>query len=303
MRRLVKFALAVVALCLVAVAVVFFLFPGVLVSATQWQATRAAGLSEKTVVIDGYEAHYYEGGEGPILVLLHGMADDKNSFVPTAGELTNTYRVILPDLLGHGDNAREAGHDYSITGQRTFFTKFAQALSLESFALGGNSMGGHVSAAFAIDQPEAVDHLVLVNAPGLVLDDHVVYGGFGAPLESEEDFQALMARVVYDPPALPGPIVRHMIADTNARMEFINGLAEAVRTGPEHDLKDRIAEITVPTLILWGQHDVVVKFNVAEAYDAGIPNSELVVLENAAHSPQLEIPIRIAQEIRGFVER
>ncbi|WP_179380919.1 alpha/beta fold hydrolase [Jannaschia marina] len=300
-RLLIWLGGGVAALAFVAVATLY-LAPGVIVALTQWQAARSAGLEDRVIEVDGYAVHYFEGGTGPTLVMLHGMADDRHSFVGTAAALTDDYRVILTDLMGHGDNAADPDRDYSTAGQRGFVERFVEALDLEGFHLVGNSMGGHTSAAFALANPERVEKLVLVNAPGLVVDDTVVYGGFGAPITSRDKFDALMARVVFEPPSVPGPVKEYLIADTNARMEFINRLAESVRLGAEYDLSDRIDTLAVPTLILWGQEDVVVPFAVAEAYAEGVPDAELVLLPEAGHSPQLEAPDRVADAIRTFLE-
>ncbi len=292
---------AVTTLALVALAI-FFFAPGTIVSLTQWQAARSAGLTSKSVNVDGYEAHYFEGGSGPVLVMLHGMGDDRHSFVATAGQLTDRYRVILPDMMGHGDNAADPSRDYTIAGQKDYIASFLEALDLGEIYLAGNSMGGHVSAAYALDHQDTVRQLILVNAPGLVVDDTVVYGGFGAPLAGEADFDALMSRVLHNPPSVPGPVKQHLIDQTNARMEFINAMASDIRGGRDHDLGERIAELRVPTMILWGEEDQVVPFAVAEAYAERIPQSELVLLPEAGHSPQMEAPERVAVAIQAFLE-
>jgi len=113
-------------------------------------------------------------------------------------------------------------------------------------------MVGRVSAAYTLAHPDKVTKLFLVNAPGLKLDEHVVYGGFGGAMQSREDFYAVMDRVVETRPSMPGPIVDFMINKTNSQIDFINGLAEAVKSGEDFDLKDRISNIAIPTLILWG---------------------------------------------------
>lgn len=277
------------------------LAPGIVVSTMQSFVASSAGLEKKTIEIDGYTIHYYEGGEGEPLVLLHGMADEKNSFASSAGELTGKYRVILPDLNGHGENIPDPSRDYSIAGHVQFLEKFFDKIDLTNFVLGGNSMGGHVSAAYTLKHSEQVTKLILVNAPGLKLDDHVVYGGFGAKIKTREDFFTMMERVVHTPPSLPGPIVDHLIADTNKNFEFINGLAIAVKAGDDFDLKDRVADIKVPTLILWGKKDVVVPFNVANGYKSRIRNSELVIIPEAGHSPQIEKPVEIGQAVFKFL--
>lgn len=303
MKRFLKWTLAIVAVVAVAITAILHLAPGFVVSASQSVAARSAGLTAKTVMVDGYEAHYFEGGSGPVLVMLHGMADDKNSFVGTAGELTDAYRVILPDLMGHGANAADKSRDYSIAGHKAFVAALVDTLELDTFILAGNSMGGHTSAAYALEHPDRVNHLILVNAPGLVVDDTVVYGGFGAPLETIEDFDAVMSRVLFNPPSLPTPVKMHLIDTTNARMEFINSLAKSVRAGDDFDLLARIGDISMPTLVLWGEEDVVVPFEVAQTYAASVPDAQLVVLPEAGHSPQMEAPVRVADAIRTFLSK
>jgi pimeloyl-ACP methyl ester carboxylesterase len=303
MKRILTWLIGAVIALVVVVAAILYLAPAQVVAFTQWQAAKAAGLSSKTITLDGYEVHYYEGGTGPNLVMLHGMADDRNSFVATAAAFTDRYHVILPDLMGHGNNAADPDRDYSIAGQEAFVAALVDALGLDHFDLVGNSMGGHISAAYTLAHPQEIDKLILVDAPGLVVDDTVVYGGFGAPLQSNADFDAVMARVLYNPPSLPAPIKQYLIKKTNARVDFINGLANSVRNGEDYDLLDRIGQIAAPTLILWGKEDVVVPFAVAEAYVARIPNAELAVLPEAGHSPQMEAPDRVAAAIDAFLAK
>lgn len=296
------FGIILVALLLaILAAITLYAYLGSVVALTQQLTALSAGLKKKSVIVDGYTVHYYEGGTGDVVMLLHGMADEKNSFAATAGQLTGQYRVILPDLLGHGENVRDRSQDYSIHGHVIFLHKFIAELGIETLCLGGNSMGGHISAAYTLAYPEQVTKLILVNAPGITLDDHVVYGGFGDKMQSREDFYAVMDRVVYRRLTMPGPIVDYMIKMTNADFDFINSLAESVKQGKDYDLKDRIADITVPTLIVWGKHDEVVKFNVAEAYNALISNSQLIVIEGASHSPQMEKSVEIGQTIDEFL--
>ena len=136
---------------------------------------------KSSIIIDGYTVNYYEGlnstgKDTPIL--LHGLGADKNSFVLSAKFLSDQYHVILPDLLGHGDNDKVADLDYSIEGQVEMNRKFAKAKNIETFHLGGHSMGGHISAAYATKYQDTLKSLILINAPGLKIDDHIAYNGF-----------------------------------------------------------------------------------------------------------------------------
>ena len=304
-KRLLLAAAALIVLPLVGGFAVFFVFPGVLITAGQWSAARGAGLQTRVVTADGTPVHVFVGGpaHGPALVLLHGMADDRHSFVNAAADLTDRYRVVLPDLRGHSDNRRDPDADHSIRGQVRLVAGLADTLGLDRFDLGGNSMGGHVSAAFALAYPDRVRRLVLVNAPGLKLGDHEVYAGFEGELKTRADFDALMQRVLHRPPALPGPVADHLRERANANAAFVNRMAAQVRDGVDYDLKDRLAELSAPTLVLWGEHDRVVPFDVAEAWRDGLPDGEFQLLSDAGHSPQLEQPAEVAAAIRAFLDR
>jgi abhydrolase domain-containing protein 6 len=263
---------------------------------------RRARLSRRTIVDGGHVVHYLEGGSGAPLVLLHGLADDKSSFVRAAQQLTPGYRVILPDLAGHGDNVRDPALDYSIRGHVERLHRLFDALGLTRVHLGGNSMGGHISAAYAIHHPGRVASVILVNAPGLTLDDHVVYAGFGAQMRTVADLEAVLDRVYYRRPRIPGFVARHLVHTIGQTFDHTNAMVRAVTEGPDLALNDRVAEIAAPTLILWGRHDVVVRPNVAEAYRDRIAQATLVWLDEAGHSPQLEVPAQVGTEIDRFLQ-
>ena len=303
MKRLLVWLLAIVATLASLAVAILYLAPGRVVSTLQASAARSAGLDSRTLDVDGDTLHYFIGGGGPPLVLLHGMGDTRHSFVAAAAELTDTHTVILPDMLGHGDNARHPDREHSIAAQVAHVDTLLDALGHDRVVLGGNSMGGHTAAAFTLNHPERVERLILVNAPGLPVEGHVVYAGFGGEIESREQYYAIMDRVVEERPALPGPVVDHMIAQTNRDVAFLDAAARDMREGELFDLSERLEEITVPTLILWGREDVVVPFEVAQRYRDGIPGAQLVVLDGMGHSPQLEQPEAVGKAIADFLVR
>lgn len=307
MKKILKIIGGIIAILLIVVAVVYFFFPEKLVDLTNSQNASAANLKSKTTVVDGYKTHYYTNNNTSAkdtLVLLHGLGDDKNSFVQSAKFLTDDYYLILPDLLASGENSKEKSSDLGIKGQVEFLNTFLTGLGFRKFLLAGNSMGGHISAAYAIAYPEDVKKLILINAPGLKLDDHIVYTGFGSVLQNEDDLNNVLSRVFYKIPDMPGSIKKMYISQINNSRDFINNtIIPQIKNGDYFDLKNKINEIKAPTLILWGKHDKVVKFNVAERYDRDIPLSEIEVIENASHSPQLEVPNVVASSIEKFIQK
>ncbi|MDB4292303.1 alpha/beta hydrolase [Maribacter sp.] len=306
MKKILKI-LGLIALVLIALgAIVYFFFPQKLVDMTNSQNASAADLTAKTVDLDGYTTHYYEsqsGVEKDTLVLVHGLGDEKNSFAQSAKFLKDDYYLILPDLAGSGENARDEDKDYSIRGQVEFLHSLLSKLGVSKFNLVGNSMGGHVSAAYTLAYPEEVKNLVLLNAAGLKLDDHVVYGGFAEPLKGREDLKAVFDRVLYKAPEIPGPVADLMVKQINDSRDFLNNnVTVKIKKGKDFNLKDRISQISAPTLVLWGKHDKVVQMNVAERYDRDIPLSKLQLLEEGGHSPQMEIPEEVANGISNFIK-
>lgn len=307
MKKILKIIGLLIVLIIFAIGIVYFFFPQKLVDITNSQNASAANLESKTILIDGYTTHYYTNNNKTAkdtLVLLHGLGDEKNSFVQTAKTLTNDYYLILPDLLASGENSKDKNLDLSIKGQADFLKKFVTKLEVKKFNLGGNSMGGHIAAAYTIAHPKDVKKLILINAPGLSLDNHVVYTGFGSELHNEEELNAVLSRVFYKVPEMPSPIKKLFITQINESRDFLNNtIIPQIKNGADFDLKDKISQIKTPTLILWGKHDKVVKFNVAERFKRDIPVSELQLIENASHSPQLEVPTEVATSINIFIKK
>ncbi|SEA52406.1 Pimeloyl-ACP methyl ester carboxylesterase [Flavobacterium gillisiae] len=306
MKKFLKIVGGIIVGLLVIGAIVFFFFPKVLVDQTNVSYANAANLEKKTVVVNGYTVHFYESeanNDKPNFVLVHGMGDDKNSFLQMAKYLSSDYHLILPDLAGHGENERKQGLDYSIDGQATFLKSFVAQLGVTNFNLIGNSMGGHTAAAYAVKYPTDVTNLILLDAAGITVDDHVVYSGFGKKIENRAELNKVLQRVFYKVPDLPGPIADYLIETVNNSKDFVDGtLIPAIKNGKYFNLKEDVQYIKAPTLVLQGKHDEVVRFNVAEYYKDHIPNAKLVVIENAAHSPQLEVPEEVAKDIKEFIK-
>lgn len=277
------------------------MFPGRALSALQGLTASNAGFESKSVELDGYTAHYYVSGpeDAPVVVFLHGLIDDRNSFVPATEWLSGSLRVILPDLQGHGDNGQIPGRDYSIRGQVNFVEDLLEALDIGEVGIGGNSMGGHVAAAFALSHPDRVTGLVLLNATGLLLDQPPTYSAYPAGIDVSY-MDNLYSHVFIKPPFIPRPIMRYLADDLNAKAPFYNTLIDEVVSGGDFRLDERIEVLETPTLIIWGTDDRLVPMRYAEAYHEAIPTSELRVFE-AGHAPQIELPDDVGRALAAFL--
>jgi pimeloyl-ACP methyl ester carboxylesterase len=277
--------------------------------------TKYGGAPSKFVKLpSGAEAHYRDQGNaaGLPLVLLHGSNASLHTWEPWAKILGDEFRVISVDLPAHGLTGPTPGEDYSISGMAKFVDEFATAIGLQTFALGGNSMGGAVTARYAIDYPQRVTKIILVDA-----------GGFPPKNPSDPGIGFTIARM---------PIIREItrivplkpIYDEGLKKAFADdklvtdemvtrywelnngpGMREATRKrfAIEWDMyiADNAKKITAPTLVMWGEDDSLVPLDVGQSFDAAIPNSTLVSYKGIGHIPMEEVPAQSAADVRAFL--
>lgn len=305
MKKIIKSIGLVIFLLVLIGGVVFFFFPEKVVETINYRFASKAELDNKNVNIDGYQVHYFESkntANKETLIFLHGMGNDKTSFLQTVAQMEKRYHLVLLDLAGHGENNRQLDFDYSIAGQVSFLHSFLNELKLTDVTLIGNSMGGHITAAYAIKYPDKVKRIVLVNAAGIKLDDNEVYFGFEKKIESTEEFDEMLSRVLHNKPNFPYPIKRFMMKEINENMDFVNAaLVPSIKEGNFYNLKNDISKIKANTLILWGKEDSIIRANVPKYFNDSIQKSVLKYIENTGHFPQLETPRIVAEEISVFM--
>jgi abhydrolase domain-containing protein 6 len=160
------FLAAVVALILVCIVCLNYIFPEFTARQLLALRLRVMVFSDKRVKIPGFNIAYWEAGEGEPLVLVHGMGGDRGTLLDIGGKLKQKFRVILPDLPGFGDSDKPATADYGIEAQVNNLRQIILALGLPRVHLGGHSMGGWISAGLASSSPEMVASLWLIAAAG-----------------------------------------------------------------------------------------------------------------------------------------
>ena len=151
----------------------------------------------RQVSIHGHEISYRDVGEGPVLLLLHGIAGSSRAWREVMPALAGEYRLIAPDLLGHGESAKPLG-DYSLGAYASGLRDFLGVLGVERVTLVGQSFGGGVAMQLAYQHPEVCERLVLVDSGGL--------GSRGQPHPAGGDLAAGRVRAARRLPRLrPGP--------------------------------------------------------------------------------------------------
>ena len=278
------------------------------------QERGAGDLEQKTVRIDEHEIVYLDGGApgGPTVVLLHGFAADKDNWTRFSATLaTAGYRVLAPDLPGHGESSRLPEHTYDIPNQVDFVEGFVAANGLDEVHIAGNSMGGHIAGAYAALHPDRVISLGLFNAGGVKSPEpsermQIVKETGTNPLlvESVEDFDRFLAFVFVEPPQMPRVVKQHF-ADRAVLNRAFNDKIYGDITGGGRllPLEPLLPRITAPALILWGDSDRLLHPSGARVFAAGLRDSETVILQACGHSPMNERPAETASIYVQFLDR
>jgi len=288
---------------------------------TSYQAVVAlerahAGLYQAEVEVEGAPVIYLEGGQGEVLLLLHGFGANKDNWTRVSRFLTPHYRVIAPDLPGFGDSELAQGADYSIPAQVERLRAFVEALGLGSVPinLGGSSMGGNIAGAYAASYPGQVKSLWLLAPLGVAGArpsdvDEMINAGEGSPLmiERQREFDRLLEYVFEERPWIPDPVREHLSAQAAARYHHYHWIHDQIRTqgeggtGPATPLQPLLTGLEIPALIVWGQEDRVLDPSGAALLAAVLPAAQLQVLPGIGHLPMLERPEETAERYLAFL--
>ena len=254
-----------------------------------------AGLELKSAVVDGETWPYLEGGspDAPVLLLLHGFGGDKDNWTRFSRTLVEDYRVIAPDLPGFGDSARHADWDYSLPAQRDRLEAFVAALELSPLHIGGNSMGGHLSALYTHEQ---VLSLALLNNGGIdspqPSEMFLAVGRGENPLvlSSPDDFDRLLAFASHKRPFVPWPAKGVMAKKIFEQAEFNRYIFQALRDERYVPLEPLLGDIEQPVLIIWGEFDRVLDVSSIDVMEPLLPQAQVIVMQDTGHLPMLERP-------------
>ncbi len=302
MRIFVKGLLILILLVVAVFAGLYFLAPARLADTAASLERMRAGLQRSELDIPGFHIVYLEGGAAgaPPLLLLHGIGADKDNWTRIAVKLTPRYRVYAVDLPGFGESSKLAGASYRIEDQVGYVAAIVAALKLDTFDLGGNSMGGWIAGAYAVAHPGQVKSLWLLDPGGVstARDSEMITrikAGEPIPLfaKTPAEFGQLMHFVMEQPPFIPAPVAA-VIAERQAKNYPLNlAIFKQLR---EHStmLDTQLAALTpplaTPTLIVWGDHDRALHVSGAEILHGLLPNSQVSIMANIGHLPMLEAP-------------
>ncbi|MBF9142499.1 alpha/beta fold hydrolase [Hymenobacter properus] len=240
----------------------------------------------------GYE--YVDEGQGPVLLLLHGLFGALSNWQGVVEEFAADHRVIIPLLPIYDMPLTQAG----VPGLVAYVEGFVKAMALPpSFTVLGNSLGGHIALVYALSNPARVSRLVLTGSSGLFEDS------MGGSFPKRGNYAYVQERVgytFYDPKVATQELVDEVFNVTNSNAKCLRIIAIA-RSAQRHNLSKELTKVTVPTLLVWGLNDTITPPPVAHEFARLLPHAELRFLDHCGHAPMMERPIGFNAYLRHFL--
>jgi pimeloyl-ACP methyl ester carboxylesterase len=253
----------------------------------------AQDAATRQVQIFGQKIYYLEAGSGPAVILLHGLGGDNGNWRMTVPALASRFHVFAPDQIGFGQSDKPL-INYRVATLVDFLNAFYQKVGIAKATLVGNSLGGWVAMNFALQYPNKVNRLVLVDSAGYSFKRtggvaparEVLLGLNPSCLAGTKQLMA----VVFHNKAYSTDEVAEQVFTEHLRKNdgyTINSFVDSILRG-EDIVDGRLGALKTPTLILWGRDDELVPLAAAKALAEDIAGSQTVVLDDCGHVPQME---------------
>jgi pimeloyl-ACP methyl ester carboxylesterase len=238
---------------------------------------------------------YIEEGEGPVLLLLHGLFGALSNWSTVLDFFTEKYKVVIPLMPIYQMPLNKTNVD----GLSYFIHEFMTFKGYPPVTLLGNSLGGHVGLVYTLDHQEHVRALVLTGSSGLY--ENAMGGSF--PKRQNYNFiKAKTEFTFYDPNTATKELVDEVYEIVNSRNKGLR-IVMMAKSAIRHNLSSEMKKITVPVCLIWGNQDRVTPPEVAEEFKSLLPNSELHWIDECGHAAMMEKPEEFNQILEGFLNK
>ncbi|MDF1763782.1 MAG: alpha/beta hydrolase [Oleibacter sp.] len=305
--KIVKYLLVLVILAVAASAAAIHFAPAQAADFLVDLKRKIGGLETKEMTLDNGLTYVYmeaNADKAETLVLLHGFGADKDNFTEVAPYLRD-YHLIVPDHIGFGDSSKPQNADYTPPAQAARLHELLGKIGVNTFSMGGSSMGGHIALTYAAMYPNQVQSLWLLDP-----------GGFWSAPKSEfllhfeetgenilsartlKEFHGVFDFVMSKPPFVPG-----FVLDQKAQSRIDNYALEQqiFKQLGEDQLEARIKGMPVPALLVWGKEDRVLSAGAVPVVESLLPNVKTVLMDGIGHLPMLEAPYQTATDLKEFL--
>jgi pimeloyl-ACP methyl ester carboxylesterase len=228
----------------------------------------------------GFE--YVEVGNGPVIIVLHGLFGALSNFKDVLSHFQNDYRVVIPIMPLYTMPVLST----NVKSLMKYVREFIEYKSFGKVHLLGNSLGGHVALIYAAKYPDKVESLTLTGSSGLYENSM----GQSYPRKGNIDYvRERVEYTFYDPKTATDELVNECFAIVNDRKKTLKILSLA-KSAIRHNMAEELPNMTMPTCLIWGKQDTITPPEVGEEFNKLMPNSELFWMDHCGHAPMMEKP-------------
>ncbi len=238
---------------------------------------------------------YIEEGEGPVLILLHGLFGALSNFKEVVNHFSPRYKVVIPMLPLYDLPVL----DTSAKSLARFLHEFIKFKGFDGVYLLGNSLGGHVALIYTKKHPEMVKALILTASSGLYEN------AFGSSFPRREDKEFIRNKVAltfYDPSHANDELVNECFEIVNDRGRVLRILAIA-KSAIRHNMAKDLPDMNIPACLIWGKNDTITPPEVAEEFQQKLPDAELFWIDQCGHAPMMEHPETFNQLLDAWLTK
>jgi pimeloyl-ACP methyl ester carboxylesterase len=287
----------VATLLAIALGVFAWLQPLALVRAAGHFALWRGGIHSRYTQVGGYRIHYYEGGEGPPLVFVHGLGAESLNWVPAMLDMRGRFHVYAIDLLGHGES-QKPDIAYSIEQQSEMLRQFLATQNIKSADVVGVSMGGWVALKLAIEHPNVVNRLVVADAAGLKFQTSITVKNF-LPATPEE-FNTFMTMLTPRQYPAPYPVRRDFLNKVAEHAWITRRIFDSFLTYQDV-LDGKLGAVKSPVLVIWGKEEKLIPLSVGEQMKQQLPNASLLLCFDSGHLAVYECWNKLEPDVATFL--
>lgn len=272
----------------------------------------------QTIMVKDHRLAYLDVGKGKPVILIHGFGGSMWHWEYQYQHLAQTHRVLIPDLIGSGISDKPEAV-YSPDVLLEFFLAFMDSLEIKQATLIGNSMGAGLAMAMALDHPDRVDRLVLISGFPAQVESSIASPQYRRFLDHRPPLwlarivnqlsgrratERLLKEIVYRSELISASVIERSFQNRQrgGLLTPLYSLLDHIHSWDEQ-YGQRLANLSHPILLLWGEHDRVFPLKVGEQVKSLLPKAEWHIVSEAGHMPQWEQPQVVNPLILSFLER
>ncbi len=244
---------------------------------------------------DNGDHRFIDEGEGQVILVLHGLFGALSNFKEVINHFSTGYRVVVPMMPLYDMPLIKTG----ISSLSKWILEFMESEGLKDVILLGNSLGGHVALVTAKARPDLIKSMVLTGSSGLYEN---AFGGSFPRREDKEYIRKKIAVTFYDPAIVTDELVEETYKLVQDRTKLIKVLALA-KSAIRNNMREDLPNYKMPVCLIWGRNDTITPPEVAEEFNAELPDAELFWIDKCGHAPMMEHPEQFNKLLSAWLDK